>query len=1023
MSIAAIKQKIHDQDPSIRRQAVKESMPFVAQQEIAELLCEALSDTDKGVQNTAMRVLSSACEESAVEALIKRIATQDLNLRNAAMTILRNLGPAALKHLEKALKDSNDVDEIIQLLVVIGDIASPLGTASITSYLEHEDDNVCTTAVESLGKIQDPDSAEVLLELYEKSDILKYSIVEALGNIASEKAEAVLMNAIKSEDTLEYFTAIGALGSFGSTKALPILFEKMQEDESIAKLAVKSIAQIEEVNPGSVKKLDKKKFAEILLPLLENLEETEYAYFVKVASALADPVYIASLIKALAHKDNDIVNEAAEGLAAHGVAVVDQAVKLMPNLGSQAKIQLLRILGKSPSEKTPKALANLAFSEDDEVRQALAETLGFIPTQASFSILRNLLDDSDETVRKNAVISMSEMLNFDGALTALINKFKDMNGHVRREACKAMAKSSSDQVVEPLFNVIKNEPYGDVREAAATVLAARKDHEITRRLIELLDSPNSRIRETISRTIWHCSSKFAVDSLIPKLEDKEWRIAVNSCYSLGKLKDLKSIFPLKESLKNPDWQIRIAALSALREFKSKELKKFFFPMVKDENPLVAKLAVAALGDLDDKNVADELKPYFDRKDWTIRLQIVKSLGKLDTVMALPHLKDFAEKDSCAAVKTGAVHALIAMKDFSAKDIVAKYLDSEDENMLITAIKYFKNSDDSEIKDKIKNIFLYNKQICNYFVETAALNSSPLIDNIFAEILPIRAQKRIKALKAAPENPAMNPEELLLMKSVIAQKCGLEVNDGAMIESKLRKNLDSLFITSWSEYYNQLRYTEEGDIFTNLFDAITDPQTSFFAETDQIQAMISDVLPAIIEQRSKDGDGKLRILSVGTSYGPEAYSLAINVIEDLHPDNVEIEVTGIDISNICLNTAKRGIYKREMFRNVDQKYIDLYFEDDRGDLRVKDEIKNKVNFIFANAINEDEIDALGRFDLIVCRNLLRDFSQEARMTLAENIYNILAPGGALFISSDESLYDVSKAFRLKTYENVVAYKKL
>ncbi len=181
------------------------------------------------------------------------------------------------------------------------------------------------------------------------------------------------------------------------------------------------------------------------------------------------------------------------------------------------------------------------------------------------------------------------MLSFDGALTALIRKFKDINGHVRREACLAMKNSSSEQLIEPLFNVVNTEPYGDVREAAASVLALRKDPEITGKLLEMLDSDNSRIRETISKTIWQCGSIRAVESLISKLNDKEWRVIVNSCNSLENTKDLKSIFPLKELLKNSDWQIRIAALSALRAFNSKELKQFFIPLLADENPQVQSL--------------------------------------------------------------------------------------------------------------------------------------------------------------------------------------------------------------------------------------------------------------------------------------------------------------------------------------------------------------------------------------------------------------------------------------------------
>jgi chemotaxis protein methyltransferase CheR len=150
---------------------------------------------------------------------------------------------------------------------------------------------------------------------------------------------------------------------------------------------------------------------------------------------------------------------------------------------------------------------------------------------------------------------------------------------------------------------------------------------------------------------------------------------------------------------------------------------------------------------------------------------------------------------------------------------------------------------------------------------------------------------------------------------------------------------------------------------------------------------------------------------------------MSILEDVHSDKARVTVTGIDISHICLNTAKRAIYKREMFRQVDQKFIDLYFEDDRGDLRVKDEVKNLVEFKFTNCVNSEAMDQLGQFDVVICRNIFTDFSQKGRERMAENIYNILVPGGVLLIGGKESLYNVTKAFRLQTFDNVVAYRKL
>ena len=354
------------------------------------------------------------------------------------------------------------------------------------------------------------------------------------------------------------------------------------------------------------------------------------------------------------------------------------------------------------------------------------------------------------------------------------------------------------------------------------------------------------------------------------------------------------------------------------------------------------------------------------------------------------------------------------------------LDNEDKNLVVSAIKYFKDKPDvhKDLEEKLKDIFCKDTWIKNYFISTFAQNSSDFLEKILKEVVSPRQAKRIERIKKTKtEDKCMNDEEALLIREIIADKCGIEIKDKKVLENKLSRELTKYFITSWIEYYHSLRYGCEDAMLTSLYDSITNPATEFFGEPQQTKVLVSNILPDLIEEKVKAGGEKLRILCCGSSFGPEAYSVALSVIEDLHTDRVNIEVTGIDISHICLNTAKRGIYKREIFRFVDQKYTDLYFEDDRGDLRVKDEVKNKVEYRFTNTLDSEAMEKLGEYDVVICRNLFCDFSQKAKERMAENIYNILVPGGVLLIASKETLYNVTKAFRLQSFDNVVAYKKL
>lgn len=1020
--------QLRNPDANLRRRAVRELTRYPENKEVVAALCEALGDPNKGVQNITIEALSSMVHENVVLGLINVVKSPDLNTRNAGMTILRNLGSMGIEPIIAALNNSSDVDEIIQLLVVLGDIKSHLATDTVLKFINHEDDNVKTTAVESLGKIQDPKAVASLLEVYKNTDILRYSVVEALGNIAVDEALPTLKAALDSADMLEYFTAIGALGSTESPKVLEVLLKKIasEEDSGTRRLLFKSLAQIESANAGALSKADVSCVKGILLELLEKSQDAaEYRYLVEVAAAVNDADYANSLLDALQNNEEEISNVAYNGLCKLGNKAEKAALERINKVDAVTAVKILNFFEKYASESVVSVVADMTTNANDSLRQALAKTLGACKCEKSFAALKQMLNDVDETVRKNAVVSMSGMLDFDGAIEALIGKFNDINGHVRREACNAMGKTGSATVVEPLFKVIATEPYGDVREAAASVLASRKDDAITAKLIELLDNQNSRIRETVAKIIWQCGSEKAVESLKNKLQDSEWRVVVNACYSLEKMENINAIFALRELLANSDWQIRIAALSALRAYKSKEFRQYFIPMLADENPQVAKLAVVALSETGDKSIEADLQKHIGHSNWEVRYQIVKALGTLNSTNAADLLAHIVENDASNAVRSQAILTLAALGDKSSVDLIYSMLDNEDKNLVVSAIKYFKNNPTAKagLADKVKDIFSKDNWIRNFFINTFAQNKSELVENALKAVIAPRQARYVDSIKNVEDGKGMNSEEALLLKDIIAEKCGIEVKCKKVLEQKLSKNLAKFFITSWTEYYHALRYGNDSDILTSLYDSITNPATEFFGEAQQTSVLVSNILPEIIEKRVKENVDKIRILCCGSSFGPEAYSVALSVIEDLHPDRVKVEVTGIDISHICLNTAKRGIYKREIFRSVDQKYTDLYFEDDRGDLRVKDEVKNMVEFKFTNALSSEAMEQLGEYDVVICRNLFSDFSQKAKERMAENIYNVLVPGGVLLIAGKESLYNVTKAFRLQTFDKVVAYKKL
>ncbi len=163
------------------------------------------------------------------------------------------------------------------------------------------------------------------------------------------------------------------------------------------------------------------------------------------------------------------------------------------------------------------------------------------------------------------------------------------------------------------------------------------------------------------------------------------------------------------------------------------------------------------------------------------------------------------------------------------------------------------------------------------------------------------------------NSVMTPEEFRLIKEYVAVTFGLTLENGReeALSLKLLPHIRQLRLATFSEYYVYLKFGpgagEERDTFISL---LTNNETYFFREENQLNAFSQVILPSLKEQKLRTGDKKLRILSAGCSTGEEVYTLAMLVMESgCFSWNWDVEITGIDVDYNVIATAKAGIYCR------------------------------------------------------------------------------------------------------------------
>lgn len=208
----------------------------------------------------------------------------------------------------------------------------------------------------------------------------------------------------------------------------------------------------------------------------------------------------------------------------------------------------------------------------------------------------------------------------------------------------------------------------------------------------------------------------------------------------------------------------------------------------------------------------------------------------------------------------------------------------------------------------------------------------------------------------------------------------------------------------------------------LINAFTINETYFYREEHQLAALSNDMLPDIIRHR-RPGD-LVRIWSMPCSSGEEAYSIAIWLLENWPlVDAYNIEIVGSDIDTAALDRAREGRFTERSLARLTPALRNAYFESERGHhRRIIQDLRESVRFTPANIVDAASMAGMGKFDVILCRNVLIYFDDAARLTAANTLYDCLNPGGYVCLGHSESMGRITDRFELARLNDAIVYRR-
>jgi chemotaxis protein methyltransferase CheR len=239
---------------------------------------------------------------------------------------------------------------------------------------------------------------------------------------------------------------------------------------------------------------------------------------------------------------------------------------------------------------------------------------------------------------------------------------------------------------------------------------------------------------------------------------------------------------------------------------------------------------------------------------------------------------------------------------------------------------------------------------------------------------------------------MDELEYNYVKHQVRLLTGVDLNcyKAPQMKRRLKAYLTRLGYPNWPKFFRTLRADPVG--LSKFKDYLTINVSSFFRDSEKYDYLRTFILPELSHHQSS-----LRVWSAGCARGQEAYSVAI-LLAEANGAKYRHRLLATDIDKSALEWAKTGgPYHADEVVNVPTHLRLRYFNIDNDKYWVNEELRRRVIFHQHNLLADP---IAGKFDLIICRNVVIYFEPEVKENLYRRFYDALRPGGVLFVGGTE-----------------------
>lgn len=229
---------------------------------------------------------------------------------------------------------------------------------------------------------------------------------------------------------------------------------------------------------------------------------------------------------------------------------------------------------------------------------------------------------------------------------------------------------------------------------------------------------------------------------------------------------------------------------------------------------------------------------------------------------------------------------------------------------------------------------------------------------------------------------------------IKKKTGIDL--ALYKEAQMKRRLTSLYekrgYKSFQEYF--MAISQDRKLLEEFLDRMTINVSEFYRNGKRWEVLEKKLLPKLLERNSR-----LKIWSAACSTGEEPYTIAMIMSKFMPLTQVQILATDLDENVIA--RAKVGVYPERSLNEVPEEMKRKYFTKDGSFYKISNEIKKTVTFKKQNLLADS---FGGPFDLVVCRNVLIYFTEDAKDILYKKFSSSLKQDGIFFVGSTEQIFN-------------------